>query len=214
MFSGQVVHAGRTTHSLVMLYPLTPLIDQTGTTSFLPPLTRVNHHKSCVTFGAAFILKEKIEPYTWVFKSFLKAMGGIAPKLIITDEDLSMRTAIRVIFPGTIHRLCMWHILNKLSDRVGQTLIKDTDFLSRFMACVWGSEAPEEFESRWSLVISDFGLQNNSWLSDKYEMRESWIHAYFMDFSLGGIFRTTSRSESENAFFRHFLNRRLHLLEF
>jgi hypothetical protein len=35
-----------------------------------------------------------------------------------------------------------------------------------------------------------------------------------MDLSLGGILRTTSRSESENAFFRHFLNPRLRLLEF
>uniref|UniRef100_A0A453MVZ0 Protein FAR1-RELATED SEQUENCE n=1 Tax=Aegilops tauschii subsp. strangulata TaxID=200361 RepID=A0A453MVZ0_AEGTS len=35
-----------------------------------------------------------------------------------------------------------------------------------------------------------------------------------MEFSLGGILRTTSRSESENAFFRHFTNRKLALIEF
>ncbi|KAL6615129.1 hypothetical protein ACP70R_037399 [Stipagrostis hirtigluma subsp. patula] len=178
------------------------------------PFTGVNHHKSCITFGAAFIPNEKIESYTWVFQTFLKAMGGVAPKLIITDEDLSMRAAIKEVFPGTIHRLCMWHILNKLPERVGRPLVQDDDFLREFMACVWDSETPDEFEARWASIISEFGLEDNSWLSDKYKMRKSWIPAYFIDFSLGGILRTTSRSESENAFFRHFLNRRLHLLEF
>lgn len=81
-------------------------------------------------------------------------------------------------------------------------MLSDDNFLHLFMACVWGSETPVEFETKWSSINSDFGLQNN-----KYEMRQSWIPAYFVDFSLGGILRTTSRSESENAFFRHFLNR-------
>lgn len=82
------------------------------------------------------------------------------------------------------------------------------------MACVWGSETLDEFESRWSSIISDFGLKDNEWLKDKYDLRQSWIPAYFMEFSLGGILRTTSRSESENAFFRHFTNRSLALIEF
>lgn len=107
----------------------------------------------------------------------------------------------------------MWHILNKLPQKVGQNLVKDDDFLLLFMACVWDSETPNEFETKWSSIISRFGLQNNTWLSDKDEMRKSWIPTYFVGVSLGGILRTTSRSESENAFFRHFLNRRLHLLE-
>jgi hypothetical protein len=124
-------------------------------------------------------------------------MGGVAPKLVITDDDLSMRTAIRDVFQGTIHRLC-------------NTLTSDDDFMSAFMACVWGSESPNEFEARWCSIISRFGLESNSWLSDKYNMRSSWIAAYFMNFSL----RTTSRSESENACFRHFVHRWLHLLEF
>jgi len=171
------------------------------------PFTGVNHHKSCVTFAAAFIPNEKIESYKWIFQTFLKAMGGVAPKLIITDEDLSMRAAIKDIFPDTRHRLCMWHILNKLPERVGRPLIEDDVFLSEFVSCVWGSETPNEFEARWISIISKYGLENNSWLSDKYQMRQSWILAYFMDLSLGGILRTTSRSESENAFFRHFLNR-------
>ena len=50
-----------------------------------------NHHKSCITFGAAFSSHENKESYKWLLKNFLKAMEGDVPKLIITDEDLSMK---------------------------------------------------------------------------------------------------------------------------
>jgi transposase-like protein len=46
-------------------------------------------------------------------------MGGKAPKLITTDEDASMRSAIASVFPDTVHRLCMWHIMEKVPEKVG-----------------------------------------------------------------------------------------------
>jgi hypothetical protein len=178
------------------------------------PFTGVNNHKSCVTFGAAFLWNEKKESYEWLFQTFLKAMSGVAPKLIITDEDQSMRIGIESVFPKTIHRLCMWHILSKLTEKVGATMKNNPDFHERFMSCVWGSETSSEFESQWCSIISDFGLHDNTWLQEKYEARKSWIPAYFMEIPLGGVLRTTSRSKSENAFFRHFANRNLALIEF
>ena len=58
------------------------------------PFTGVNHHMQSVFFGAAFIADEKIESYVWLFQTFLRAIGEKHPKLIITDEDASMRAAI------------------------------------------------------------------------------------------------------------------------
>jgi hypothetical protein len=58
------------------------------------PFTGVNHHLQSVFFGAAFLLNEQEESYVWLFKTFLKAMGGEAPGLIITDEARSMKNAI------------------------------------------------------------------------------------------------------------------------
>ncbi|XP_044448110.1 uncharacterized protein [Triticum aestivum] len=37
----------------------------------------VNNHRSCVTFGAAFLWNEKKESYIWLFKTFLKAILGL-----------------------------------------------------------------------------------------------------------------------------------------
>jgi hypothetical protein len=74
------------------------------------PFTGVNHHMQSVCFGAAFIVNEKIESYEWLFRTFLLAMGGKAPRFIITDEDASMKSTIRTVLPNTIHRFCMWHL--------------------------------------------------------------------------------------------------------
>ena len=83
-----------------------------------------------------------------------------------------MRRGIEAIFPNTKHRLCMWHILMKLPEKVGPILRNNEDFKPKFMARVWGSETPDEFESRWSSIISEFGLEDNEWLKEKYDLRQ------------------------------------------
>ncbi|KAL9686025.1 hypothetical protein QQ045_023480 [Rhodiola kirilowii] len=45
-------------------------------------------------------------------------------------------------------------------------------------------------------------------------IRKFWIPAYFRDIPLGGLLRTTSRSESENSFFGSYLNQRMTLVAF
>ena len=45
------------------------------------PFAAVNNHRSCVTFGVAFLWNEKKESYIWLFKTFLKAMCGVVIRL-------------------------------------------------------------------------------------------------------------------------------------
>ncbi|XP_074288705.1 protein FAR1-RELATED SEQUENCE 5-like [Silene latifolia] len=47
------------------------------------PFTGVDHHKRCITFGAGLLGDESIECYTWLFKTFLEAMGECQPRIII-----------------------------------------------------------------------------------------------------------------------------------
>ncbi|XP_024313916.1 protein FAR1-RELATED SEQUENCE 5-like [Brachypodium distachyon] len=54
-------------------------------------------------------------------------MGGKEPRLIITDEDASMREAMSVVLPNTKHRLCMWHIMKKLPEKIGPHLREEPD---------------------------------------------------------------------------------------
>ncbi|KAK1686970.1 hypothetical protein QYE76_047818 [Lolium multiflorum] len=146
------------------------------------PFTGINHHMQSVFFAAGFLADETIEEYTWMFQAFLRAMGGIAPRLIITDECAR--------------------------------IAGDEKFWERLNKCVWRSEKPAKFEERWHSLISDFKLEGNVWLAKRFDLRKSWIPAYFMDIPLAGILRTTSRSESENAFFKSFVGRKLAYVEF
>jgi hypothetical protein len=100
------------------------------------PFTGVNHHLQSVFFGAGFLHNEKEESYVWLFKTFLRAMGGEAPVLIITDEARSIKLAIDKVFPGIIHRLCMWHIMDKFPEKVGPVIREEPEFWKRMNACV------------------------------------------------------------------------------
>lgn len=59
-----------------------------------------------------------------------------------------------------------------------------------------------------------FCLEDNTWFAKRFEIRESWIPAYFRGVFLGEILRTTSRSESANSFFNHFIGYKHALVEF
>jgi hypothetical protein len=106
------------------------------------PFTGVNHHIQSVLFGAVFLANEKIESYEWLFQTLLLAMGGKAPRLIIIDEDASIKSTIRTI-PDTIHRFCMWHIMEKVPEKVGPPINHDRAFWSGLNTCVWGLETRE-----------------------------------------------------------------------
>lgn len=178
------------------------------------PFTGVNHHMCSIFFGAAFLADEKIDSYKWLFQNFLQAMVGKAPAYIVTDEDASMRAAIASVLPNTIHRLCMWHIMKKLPEKIDAHLLNNDEFRKMINSYVWGSETIEEYESRWQYWITTYHLENNEWLTGRYHIREPWIPAYFRDIWLGGILRTTSRSESAKSFFNRFIGRKLALVEF
>ncbi|KAL9687480.1 hypothetical protein QQ045_031883 [Rhodiola kirilowii] len=47
-----------------------------------------------------------------------------------------------------------------------------------------------------------------------YKLRGSWIPVYFRDVTMGGLLRTTSRSESENSFFGRYIYGFMTLVEF
>lgn len=83
------------------------------------PFTGIDNHKSCTTFGSCLIGKEDVPSFEWVFKAFLKAMGGKEPSCLITDQDPAMDIAFRNVFKSTRHRFCMWHITKKIPDKLG-----------------------------------------------------------------------------------------------
>ncbi|CAH9069746.1 unnamed protein product [Cuscuta epithymum] len=140
---------------------------------------------------------------------------GHAPKCIVTDQDPSMRIAIEKVLPNTRHRYCMWHIMSKLTEKVGPLLSSNEEFLSKINSVVWSHYlSPEDFEKERMQVIVEYDLVSHTWLSHMFSIRRYWIPGFFRDLFMAGLLRTTSRSESENNFFGEFTNPGFSLVEF
>ena len=143
-------------------------------------------------------------------------MCGKQPYSITTDQNPAVKIALSTVFPKSVHKLCMAHN-EKLKDKVSVELHSDEIFLKRINVLVYNRDnEPHEFESEWSKLLFDYKVHNldeNVWLSTMYNIREMWVPAYFRSIYMGGLFRSTSRSESENNFFNFFVNRFLTLVE-
>ena len=81
------------------------------------PFTGIDNHRRCVTFGAALLAREDADSYTWLLKNFLETFLK-PPVLILSDQCPAMKIAVEKVLPSSRHRLCMWHITSKLSNKV------------------------------------------------------------------------------------------------
>ncbi|CAI9299897.1 unnamed protein product [Lactuca saligna] len=114
------------------------------------PLTRIDIHKKCVTFGVGLLSKEDIDSYTWLLKSFLKAFGK-QPILLLSDEDLAMKNAIANVFPESIHRLCMWQITSKLPLKIKEFRPHGYSILNRPESDIFS----DDDDDNWDKLLKD-----------------------------------------------------------
>ncbi|XP_076909116.1 protein FAR1-RELATED SEQUENCE 6-like [Bidens hawaiensis] len=98
--------------------------------------TATDNHCQNVTVGVGLLSSESIESYSWLLKVFLDFFD-IAPKVVVTDQDPAMKQAISSVFPNSRHRLCMWHIMKKLADKVGVALCNNEDSKRKIRDIVW-----------------------------------------------------------------------------
>ena len=81
------------------------------------PITGLDNHRLCITFGAAFLGDEKAESFKWLFDKFLDAMGGHMPVCLMTYQDPAMKVAIEDKLHSTTHIFFIWHIMRKLFEK-------------------------------------------------------------------------------------------------
>ncbi|WVZ84608.1 hypothetical protein U9M48_031629 [Paspalum notatum var. saurae] len=160
------------------------------------PFVGLNHHRSTVIFGCGIISHETSEAYEWMLWTFLLAMAQKHPISVITDGDLAMQRALRVVWPNCNHRLCVWHI--------GQNVIRnlhDEALKEDFKAFIFDCSSVEELERKWDKFLEKFEVNSESWLYQMYKMRKLWCAAYHVGHCFLGL---TSNQRSES------LNSRLH----
>ncbi|XP_024974817.1 protein FAR1-RELATED SEQUENCE 5-like [Cynara cardunculus var. scolymus] len=164
------------------------------------PFLAVDNHKVSIVVGSALISSETIDNFSWVLKAFLKCHEK-QPLFVITDQCSAMKQAIPMVFMEAKHRLCMWHIMKKVPSKVSVALNHNPMFNKFINKLVWNIHiGPMEFESRWHEMIDQYNLGGDTWFTEMYEIRHSWIPAYYKDTPMSGLMKTTSRSESLNSY--------------
>ncbi|KAF1887776.1 hypothetical protein Lal_00023784 [Lupinus albus] len=146
----------------------------------------VNHHKQTTVFATAVVSNETEETYVWLLEKFLEAMNGKHPKCVITDGDLSMKNAIRRVFPEVHHMLCAWHIFNNAEKN-----IKKNNFHKDFQKVMYADVESEDFNMMWEELINKHGLHNNAWAAHIFYCRSMWARSYIRGKFYAGLHTTS-----------------------
>jgi hypothetical protein len=178
------------------------------------PFTGVNHHKQSVLFGCALLADETESTFIWLLTTWLEAMSGQQPGLIITDYDSAIRRAVEQVFHQSRHRYCKWHIMSKMPREMGHIYSSlPRTFQIEFDRCINKSETPDEFESTWPILLDKYNLRGNEWLQSLYIDRKLWVPTYVRDTFFAGMY-AAQRSSSVNSLFGGYVNARTTLPDF
>ncbi|KAK9060504.1 hypothetical protein SSX86_021208 [Deinandra increscens subsp. villosa] len=129
------------------------------------PFTGIDHHKRCVTFGAALLYDEKTETYKLLLDTFLKAHKK-QPVLVYTDQDGAMKSAVEAVFTESVHHLCAWHIMDKLPAKLQGEVLDSTAIRAGIKKLVWDKMIlPSVFEEKWQALIDTHKLRDVVWLN-------------------------------------------------
>ncbi|XP_024965781.1 protein FAR1-RELATED SEQUENCE 5-like [Cynara cardunculus var. scolymus] len=142
------------------------------------PFLAVDNHKASVIVGSALISGETIENFTWVLRAFLKCHEK-QPVFVITDQSSAMKQAVPLVSVALNQDPLFNKVINKL---------------------VWNINiGPSEFETKWQEMTEQYNLGGDLWFTEMYEIRASWIPAYYKDTPMSGLMKMTSRFESSNS---------------
>ncbi|XP_065852304.1 protein FAR-RED IMPAIRED RESPONSE 1 [Euphorbia lathyris] len=177
------------------------------------PFVGVNHHCQPILLGCAFIADESRSTFVWLLKTWLRAMGGQAPKVIVADMDKALKLAIEEVLPNTRHCFSLWHIFEKMQETLSHVIKRRDDFLPEFNKCVFKSWTDDEFDLQWWTMVPRYELQDDEWVQSLYNDRKKWVPTYMGNTFLAGI-SATQRSESINSFFDKYIHRKMSVKEF
>nr|DAD47716.1 TPA_asm: hypothetical protein HUJ06_017653 [Nelumbo nucifera] len=177
------------------------------------PIFGVNHHLQTILFGCVLVLDETEDSLVWALETWMKAMKGCHPKVIFTNEDSAVTSAIAHVLPHSHHRFCLWNIFRNAKKRLNHLFGSGCDFGKDFSYCVRGCETIEEFELGWKFLLTKYNLQDNEWMKRLYFKRQQWVPVFSRDLFCGDML-TTQRSKRVRKFFKGHLSRDMSLEDF
>ncbi|XP_010247642.1 PREDICTED: protein FAR1-RELATED SEQUENCE 6-like isoform X2 [Nelumbo nucifera] len=172
----------------------------------------VNHHGQSILLGCGLLSGETLVSYFWLFKVWLSCMLGRPPSAIITDQCRAMQRATDLVFPGVHHHISLWHIIQKVPEKL-RGFHEYESIKSSLSNAVYDSLRVDEFETAWAEMIQHHGVGNHEWIQTLYEDRHRWAPVYFKDTFFAGM-STTQRNEGMTAFFDGHVHKQTSLKDF
>ncbi|XP_022738509.1 LOW QUALITY PROTEIN: protein FAR1-RELATED SEQUENCE 7-like [Durio zibethinus] len=177
----------------------------------------LNHHNQVVIFAAALLYDDTVESLKWLFHTFLEAMSGKKPKVILTDQDTTVVEAISSVLPESSHRICVWQMHQNALKHLSNILKDAKAFANDFRSCIYDHKDEDDFIHAWEAMLDNYNLKQNEWLRWMYREREKWAVVYgkntfFIDMkhshlgeSLSNKLRSYLNSDQDLLqFFKHF----------
>ncbi|XP_031740031.1 protein FAR1-RELATED SEQUENCE 2 isoform X2 [Cucumis sativus] len=177
------------------------------------PIVGVNHHFQYILFGGALIGDMATSSFIWLMKTWLKAVGGRAPRVVLTDQELSLKESVSDVFPNTLHLFSLWHILRRVPEKLGRTINQNGGFIETLNKCIYRSWTDKEFEKRWWEMIDKFQIRDDEWLQLLFDDRKKWVPTYVKNYFLAGM-STLERSGSVISFFDKYICKETSFKEF
>ncbi|CAG8659786.1 33871_t:CDS:1, partial [Racocetra persica] len=74
---------------------------------------------------------EDEEYYKWALTRIVRLFEGISkPGVIVTDRELSLMNALRIVFPNSTTLLCIWHINKNVLKNCKSQFLRETEDVS------------------------------------------------------------------------------------
>ncbi|XP_050113854.1 putative protein FAR1-RELATED SEQUENCE 10 [Malus sylvestris] len=210
-------HEGHLTHlifahplsiELTKSYPYVFVMDCTYKTNKykMPLLNIIGVSSFNTSFYSCFVFmqNEKEEDYVWALKMFSKILGvDNHPMVIITDRELALMNAIRIVFPSTSNLLCVWHIKKNILANCKAHFEEEVDWIDFISTWTILIQSPNEtsFNEAWSLFEVKYEEKKfvlkyilGTWLPYKEKFVSSWSEkvTHFGN-------RVTSRAEASSS---------------
>nr|XP_010923743.1 protein FAR1-RELATED SEQUENCE 5 isoform X1 [Elaeis guineensis] len=173
----------------------------------------VNHHKQITIFGSALLYDETVESFKWLFETFKTAMCRKQPRTVLTERCAAVCDAIAAIWPGMMHRLCLWQIHQDAMKNLSHVFEGSENFALDFSRCLYDCEDEEEFVSAWETMLEQYDLKDNEWLQKLYEERDKCALVYAREIFCADI-ANTLRNENLNSTLKEYLKLETDLLSF
>ncbi|KAL2467455.1 Protein FAR-RED IMPAIRED RESPONSE 1 [Abeliophyllum distichum] len=159
------------------------------------PFIGMNNHFQFLLLGCGLLGDQSKSTYAWLMQAWIRAMHGQAPKVILTDQDETLKEAIAEVLPHSRHCFCLWHILSKVQEKLGNVMRQHDNFLAKFCKCILKSQTEEHFEYSWWKVVDTFDLRKDAWIQSLYDDRIRWVPTFMKNIFLAGL-STKKRLES------------------